>query len=322
MVLEHTLYQQAYERIAAAKKILVVTHDKPDGDALSSVGAIVEILEKLGKEYFIFCNSLAPSQLYFLPHAEKLRNDKTLFDFSDFDTIIALDCGSLGRTNLSAEISNRRPGQFVIEFDHHLKVDDYADIELRDPEAAAAVEIVYDFIRANDIEITKNIATSILTGIVTDTGHFLFPATSEKTMRISSEMLAKGATYPKISQQTWRNKSLGAMKLWGRAIESMVINCKYRIAFTIVTQQDLEDSGVDDEELDGIINFLSNATGVKAVMLLKEDNGKIKGSLRSIDPKVNVAKLANHLCGGGHAKASGFRFNGRLEFIDNRWKII
>ena len=165
-------------------------------------------------------------------------------------------------------------------------------------------------------------ATCILTGIITDTGNFLYPSTSEKTVEISSEMMSLGARLPKLIENTWRNKSLAAMKIWGKAMSHLEINEKYNIAFTVLPQKDLTDSNLTADEIDGISNFIGNMHDVKAVMLLTElEEGFIKGSLRSSDPDMDISILAKHLGGGGHAKASGFVVKGKLERIEGRWKI-
>ena len=107
----------------------------------------------------------------------------------------------------------------MIEFDHHPRVDTYADFEFKDMNLSSTNEVLYHFFEANNIEVTKNMATCLLTGIMTDTANFLFPITSEKTMSISSKLLLKGARFPAILGGTSRNKSLKSMKIWGNAFE-------------------------------------------------------------------------------------------------------
>lgn len=315
--------QLAYETIKSAQNILLTTHGRPDGDALSSTCAMLEICLNEKKRVTAFCFDTPPETFSFLPHLEKIISDKSKFDFSDFDLIIALDCGHVSRTNLSEEIENRTPDQFMIEIDHHPKIQDYADLEIRDPACSSTAEVIYNFIKANKIKINKNLANCILTGIMTDTGNLLYESTSDQTIQIASEMLTRGARFPKIIDNTWRNKSLGAMKVWGEAMSNLEINQKYGIAYSVLTKEMIKGKGASEEELEGLSGFLNNLYGIKALMLLREeDNNKIKGSLRTADPNVDVSALAKHLGGGGHVRASGFVVEGKIEKTKTGWKII
>lgn len=317
------ILQTTYNKIRAAKNILLVTHNKPDGDALASICAMLEICSIEKKRATAFCVDQAPQQFAFLPHVEKIVFDRSDFNFFDFDLIIALDCGQLSRTGLTSEISNRDSGQFMIEIDHHPKVKDYADLEVRDPYGSSTAEIIYRLLRANDIRVNKNLANCILTGILTDTGNLLYESTSNQTIQIASEMITRGARFPKIVDNTWRNKSLDAMKVWGEAMKNLVINEKYQVAFSVLTRDMIEGKNVSDEELEGLSGFLNNLYGIKALLLLREekDAKKIKGSLRTADPQVNVSTLARHLGGGGHIRASGFMLDGQLVKEKGIWRI-
>ncbi|MBU4257216.1 bifunctional oligoribonuclease/PAP phosphatase NrnA [Patescibacteria group bacterium] len=316
------IYHQIYNQIKISKNILLVTHDAPDGDALASACLMIELMESLAKPHIAYCYDEPPRQFNFLPHIEKIISDKN-FNFAEFDLIIALDCGGINRTKLADEISGRAKNQSIIDIDHHPKLDDYADLELRDPRAAATTEVLYNFLKANRIKINKNIANCVLTGILTDTANFLYPSTSQQTVEIASEMLVKGAKMPQIMENTWRNKSLNSMKLWGKAMSRLKINSEYNFASSILTLEEIAESGADEEELEGIAGFISNLDNVKGIIFLREQpNGVIKGSLRTSRRDIDVSLLARQLNGGGHAKASGFKIEGRLEETRSGWKII
>jgi phosphoesterase RecJ-like protein len=315
------IYEKIYSKIKAANNILLATHEKPDVDAASSVCAIIEFLEILGKKYSAYCFDPIPFQFGFLPHAEKIKSDKTAFNFSGFDLIITLDCGNVGRTKIGEEIKNRSSNQFLVEIDHHIKVENGADLELRNPAFSSTTEAVYEFFKANKIKINKNMANCILAGILTDSGNFIYQATSDKTIKISSEMLSRGANLTQITESTLRNKNIGALKIWGKAISRLEVNEKYGIAFTALRLEDIE--GADEEDLEGIPNFLGNLGNAKAIMVIREQkDGTVKGSLRSAHPDINVAALAQKLGGGGHIKASGFTVEGKLEQTEKGWRII
>ncbi len=317
------LHIQAYKKIKNARQVLLATHEKPDGDALSSIGIMIELLEKLQKPYFAFCADEPPFQFNFLPHIEKIKTNKNKIKPRQYDLFISLDCGHINRTNLSEKLNHYENKPFIIEFDHHIKIEDVANIEIRNPVAAATTEVLYDFLKINKITLNKNIANCILTGILTDTAFFLYPSTSNKTITIASEMLELGARFPQIIENTWRNKSLGAMQAWGKALANISLNKKYGLAFSVLTKKDIEESRATEEELEGIAGFMSNLEGVKAIMLLREEpDGKIKGSLRTSRPNIDVSVLAYALGGGGHKKASGFKIKGKLIKKKNGWKVI
>lgn len=317
--MDASLYAKAYNLIKKSSNILVTTHEQPDGDALASACLMAENLTLLNKKYQLYCYSEVNRQYGFLPHLDEFKNSYNNFDF---DLIITLDCGSVERTKLDKEILNRQPGQLVIEIDHHPKMRAYADLEIRDSAAASTTEILYYFLKANKIKITKNLASCILTGILTDTGNFLYPSTSPETVNIASEMLVKGAKLPQIMENTWRNKSIASMKTWGKAMSRLKINRQYNLGFTVLKSEDMP-AEVSEEELEGMSGFLSNLSTVKAVMLLRElPNGEIKGSLRTSKPNVDISKLARALGGGGHTKAAGFTIEGKIEKTANGWKIV
>jgi len=317
--MDTSLFAKAYDLIKASNNILVITHEQPDGDALASICLMAEILSLINKKYWLYCYDQVNHQYGFLPHLDELKNSYENFDF---DLIITLDCGSIERTKLDKEILGRQPGQPVMEIDHHPKIKDYADLEIRDSATSATTEILYYFLRANKIKINKNMASCILTGILTDTGNFLYPSTSPETVNIASEMLVKGAKLPQIMENTWRNKSIASMKTWGKAMSRLKINSQYNFGFTVLKSEDVP-AKVTEEELEGMSGFLSNLSAVNAVMLLRQmPDGKIKGSLRTSKSNVDVSKLARTLGGGGHAKASGFTIEGEIEETDKGWKII
>jgi len=325
--------QEAYKKIKGASNILLVAHERPDGDAVSCLGAMIDLCEQSGKNYLAFCSGAPINQYSFLPHIEKVIFQPDYFgaplsvvtaksDFKNFDLIIIFDCGSLARTGLAKKIRGRTESQFVIEFDHHPKNDEFSNLEIRNPEAVAATEILYYFFKVNKIKISKNIANCILTGILTDTGNFLYPLTSCEAVGIASEMLVHGANFQHIIKNIIHNKSLAGMKLWGLALSNLRINKKYNFAFSVLTLEEIDQFGANEDIFDSISGFLSNLYGVKGVMFLREEkDGRLKGSLRSAHPTIDVSKLAGMLGGGGHVKASGFVLDGKIEKAGEGWRI-
>jgi len=309
-------------KIKTANNILILGHARPDGDAIASVCAVSELCRLLDKKFTPFFTDIPDPLFYFLDNFNLIKTGKENLNLSEFDLIIVLDCGSVERTGIADLLKQKDPSQFIIDIDHHPKISDYADLELKNPESAATAEIVYFLLKENKIKINKTIANCILTGILTDTGNLLYPSTSEETIKIASEMLTRGARFPEIIQKTWYNKSLSSMKLWGLAMSKLTLNKKYNIAFSVLTLEEIQAYQADEDVFTNIVAFMSNLSDAKGVLLLREEaGGKIKGSLRTSQPDGDISQLAQAFGGGGHPKSSGFVIEGRLEKTESSYKI-
>jgi len=322
-MVKEIIAKKIYQTILGAKKTLLITHYSPDGDAVSSLSAMMQIFEFLKKDYVAFCADKFEDKYIWLPGLNKVVNHESAFNMADFDLIITLDCGNLSRTRLSAKIKNRLAYQTLIEIDHHEASEKVTDLELRLNTAASTTEVIYDWLKINHLPIWPSLAEAILVGLVTDTGNFIYSATSNQTLAIASEMLNQGANWPKMVKTAKLTTDLGTAKLWGLALSRLKINRRYQVAFTVLTAKDFEVSGVDDDMIDGLPGFLSGLGEVKAVLVLKEaPNNIIKGSWRACQDDIDVAKLCRYLGGGGHVKAAGFQLKGKLETIGDSWQIV
>lgn len=331
---------QAYKMMLAAHRIFIVAHLRPDGDALAAVAALRLIAATADKETAVFCQNKNPKLFDYLPgfieinsDLEELRHRIGFNHLADcFDLLIVADCGSLARTAMADEILEfKQAGGKIIEFDHHPRIDDYADLEIRQPELSSTSELIYNFIVANKLPFTRDLANCVLTGIMTDTGNFLYPSATDETMRAASAAMAAGAHYAKIVNYTLHNKDMAMVRMWGLALERLRLNPRYQIATSVITRDDIDkllkkenlDSAAESDLFSGLAGFLSNLAGAKAILLLYEgQNGMIKGSLRSTPDGFLVGNLARALGGGGHERASGFSWPGRLEKRDRGWKVI
>lgn len=328
--------QLAYQKIKKAKNILLVGHIYPDADAVASLGAMIEIAKNNGLAFYAFA-SQKPAGAYSFISNESLVNPIYPDDLLIFDIILIVDCGSISRTGLEGDLRkiikdeqlgllSQRP--YIIEFDHHEQQESYADLEIRDPNKAATTEVIYHFLVANHLEITKTLADCILIGLMTDTGHFLHANASREALAIASEMLLRGASLPRIINKTAHNKSFATLKVWGRALEKMKFNESTGLAAAALSAQDLEELLTPAEkELNAdlfgdIVSFISYLSGVRIALLLREEGDLIKASLRTNDNDIDVAALAAKWGGGGHKKAAGFSVKGSLKETETGWSII
>lgn len=339
--------QSAFYHLKSARRLLVVGHVSPDLDALSSMGAILEIARILGIEAEAYADN-KPLGLYdFVVHYEKISSVKPP-DLSLFDVLIIVDCGSLARTGLIEEIRelfkskssiSRNNGYqgfkkimlgrpFIIEFDHHEPQDNFADLVIRLPDKASTTEIIYDFLQANNFAINKTLAECILAGLMADTGHFLHPNSSFRALAVSSQMLLKGASLSKISNHIRGAGSLPALKVWGRSLEKLKFNAESGFACTALTSQEISSLLAPAERASAsdifgdVVSFISYLSGVRVALLLREEDGKVKGSLRANADDIDVAAIARQHGGGGHRRAAGFSLPGRLQETRTGWKII
>jgi len=319
----------AYQKIKNADHVLVVGHNFPDPDALASMGAILELLDSLKIKSLAYAQN-KPADVYdFIPHSSSVSGS-LLENLLDFSVIIILDCGSLARTGLQEEINKilllkERP--FIIEFDHHEEQDKFADLEIRLPKKASTTEVIYDFFMANSLPINKTVANCILIGLMSDTGHFLHANASYDALAISSKMLLKGASINKIGNKIKGSSSLATLKVWGRALEKLKFNSKTGFAYTALKREELKEllspteRGAAADVFGDIASFISYLSGVKVALFLREEEDRVKGSLRTNSDEIDVALLARKFGGGGHQRAAGFSIDGSLQETKTGWTI-
>ncbi len=314
--------KKIYQAILEAKKVLLVTHYGPDGDAWASLSAMMSVMEFLHKDYVAWCADKVEARFLWLPYLTKVSFEELGDDLAGADLLITLDCGSLSRTRLELKLKRREAWQTLVEIDHHQPTEKEAELVLRLPAAASTTEVIYEWLKINNLPINNNLAQAIITGVATDTGNFMYSSTSERSLSIASEMLNKGISWSRITALSKPRYDLEAVKLWGLALSRLKINPRYHLAFTVLTSADLADTKLAEAMIEELPGFLSRLSEVKAVLLLKElPEGVIKGSWRACQPDVDVAKLASYLGGGGHTKASGFSLNGQLKQRGNSWLV-
>ncbi|MDP3899964.1 MAG: bifunctional oligoribonuclease/PAP phosphatase NrnA [bacterium] len=319
-MVQEELYHRFADALNGSKKILITSHENPDGDALGSMLVMYDYLVSLGKSCKMYGNGFLPPQFSFLSFVEKISQDRDSLLIEEFDLILMLDCGSARRTRIDDLIFGS--DAVKINIDHHASNENFGDINIVDERAVSTTEILYSFFKTQRVTLSKSMATAILTGILTDSGNFAYAATSPDTFNIASEMLVHGANVRNILAATGRNKNLPILQIWGLALNRLHYNKEYEIAYTVLTQADMKSFGVDAFELDGLSSFLNTMKNAKVVMVLYElADGRIKGSLRTNRHDVDVAKLAQVYGGGGHQKAAGFEVTGKLEKVGERWKI-
>ena len=302
---------QISNQIKEATHILLASHSDPDGDAVSSLLALGLAIGKLGQKTTIYNASPIPAVYRFLPSVERIvRHIKKA---NTYDVALILDCGDLPRIGEASTTVSRIP--MVINIDHHISNTGFGDIQLIDPMACSTAEIVYRLIKALDVPIDKAIATSLYTGILTDTGSFRFSSTNQAAFAISREMAELGVEPHNVARHVYGTYSLGRIKLLNLALDSIEISDNGKLSIMTVTDAMFEETGTNPEDVDGMINYARRIEDVKVAALIQEQkNGKTNSgshgryhvSLRS-DGSVDVATIAGSFGGGGHSSAAGFQ---------------
>ncbi|MDP7417114.1 MAG: bifunctional oligoribonuclease/PAP phosphatase NrnA, partial [Desulfobacterales bacterium] len=270
----------------------------------------------------LYNESPIPAIYRFLPTVDRIV--RHIDDQNLFDTAVILDCGDLERIGNALSTISRIP--HIINIDHHVTNTRFGEFNLIDPSACATSEIVYRLIRRMEAAINLATATSIYTGILTDTGSFRFSNTNKAAFDICAEMVALGVEPYSIAQLVYGTYSLGRIKLLNLALDSIEISKNRKLSMMAVTQEMLNETGTKPEDIDGFINYAKGIEDVQVAVLIQElfnDKKEVQShehfhvSLRS-NGTVNVAEIASTFGGGGHSNAAGFSIESTLAHLKSR----
>lgn len=311
-------FKPARDLIDHSNKILLTMHERMDGDDGGSLLALGSQLEKIGKNVRYAIKKGVPPSLTFLPGSEKIHDD---IDSLDFDLLITFGCSTIDRCG-NEKIINLKIK--TLNIDHHPDNNNFGDVNVVDPKKSSVAELVYDFFLFNKWTINKDVATCLLTGIITDTGSFMHSNTQSSTLTAAAELMSKGAGVNKITKHTFKNKSLRVLKAWGKAMENSYYDEKHKIIYSVMTDKDLEEfEKLPQGSFEGFTETLNTLPEAKFAMFLRQDGNLIKGSLRSDTFKnIDVSKIAHVFGGGGHKLAAGFSVAGKLMKDERgKWKV-
>lgn len=310
--------KQIHHHLKQAKLIIIIPHQNPDGDALGAATALYEYLQGLEKTVHIFCaTALPPGRWNFLQHSGRVTTNPEVFNLVGVDTIIVVDSGDLRYAGVEALVKNH--SATIINIDHHATNEHFGHFNLVIPTAASTTEVLYRFFKIGQAKLNKKVATSLLTGLITDTDSFSNAATSAEMMHAASDLIRYGGNLQTVTKATLKNKSLNTLRLWGVILERLKKHEPLNLAYTYMTRADLATHGLSDSESEGIANFLNHLEDSKIALMLKETtDGKIKGSFRTTHDDIDVTVFAKRLGGGGHKKAAGFTTDGTIEEVLNR----
>lgn len=312
--------KRLFHLIRRANRILLISHQKPDGDTLGSTLGLANWMIREGKRPTIFCTDTPSPTFRFLPNIHLYTNDASVFDEA-YDLVIVLDSSNLTYAGVAIHLPRLTPGYTLVNIDHHGSNGCYGDIDIVMPGMSSTSEIIYRFLETNEVSLDGTIGTCLLTGLCTDTWNFSNPLTSAGALEAGSSLIAHGARFNDILRYYWKNQPFDVLGLWGKVLSRLHYESEYDIASTYLTAAELE--GVPSELTEQMVNFLSGIIAeADTILFLKEHaDGLVSGSFRGHDR--DVSKLAAELGGGGHRGAAAFRIRARLEIQeDGRAKVI
>jgi phosphoesterase RecJ-like protein len=297
--------QEVVAELRARSSFMFVSHVKPDGDTLGAGLALGLALTALGKRVGYFQQDPVPRNLRFLPGAEHVSRAvpadlpaDTLWVFCD-----------MSDSTRAGEFLPKIERENMLNIDHHLGNSRFAKFNYILEKEASTGTCVLHLLRALQMPLTKDVATNLLTTIMTDTGAFMHTNTTSEVLRVSAELMEAGADKPLITEEIFANKRFAATKLLGMALERATLEDDGRYCWTYVDEAMLAACRADGEDTEEIVQHLRAVEGVEAAALFKNYDGAVRVSLRS-SGRVNVQLAAATLGGGGHFMASGLTFNG------------
>ncbi|MCG7376882.1 bifunctional oligoribonuclease/PAP phosphatase NrnA [Paenibacillus sp. ACRSA] len=292
---------------------LVVSHVQPDGDAVSSTVTVGWLLSCLGKTFTMINEGEIPGRMRFLWGADDIVNMTEQPPARKFKAVICVDCADFARVGLTRHYFEE--DAVILNIDHHPTNNAYGTVNIIKSDAAATAEILFDLVSLFPVTLNKDAATAIYTGLLTDTGGFRYANTSPNVMTTASKLLEHGVDGPYLAQTLLEQVTLSQVRILNQALNSLQMTDDGKIAWVVVTPEDMITCGAANEDLEGIVNYPRNIQGVEVGIFFKVINDSaVKVSLRSAG-KVDVAELAQTFGGGGHVLAAGCRLEGTLEDI-------
>jgi phosphoesterase RecJ-like protein len=306
-MIDRAILEQAAKAIGSSDSLALACHIGPDGDALGSMLGLGVAAQNAGKKVVASFGTPfdLPASLAFLPTGLLIPPQ----DFpTDPATMIVFDAGSLDRLGeLGANAS--RAGMTIV-IDHHVTNAGFGDIAVVDPEAAASGELVAYLLEVLGWPLTPEIATCLLTALVTDTGRFSYANTRPSTLTLAAALVAAGAQPPEISRHIYEEAPFGYLRAAGAALSRAELDEEKGVVTAVITQADLVEAGIDWGDIDNLINTIRLAVEADVAVLAKvHADGKVKLSLRSRGG-TDVGSLAAEMGGGGHRLAAGITYVG------------
>jgi len=317
-------------KLSNPSKVVITTHVKPDADALGSSLGMANYLIKRGHDVKVITPSEYPGFLHWMKGNDDVlvysedTHDTAQVLMDQADIIMTLDFSVLGRINELGDMVKGANG-FKVNVDHHLDPEDFADFRLWDTGAAATCELCYELIVAlGDANlIDKDIAECLYAGIMTDTGGFRHPNTTQNVHEVVAKLIAHGADNSRVSKEVYDKNSIDRLRFLGYALsQNLQVLPDSRVAFFALSEEELREYNSKTGDTEGLVNYALSIEGITLAGLFKESAGGVKISLRSIGKFPANEIAAKYFNGGGHRNAAGGKVELSLEETVDRFKSI
>jgi phosphoesterase RecJ-like protein len=295
------------------ERFAVLSHIRPDGDALGSQLALALSLQQLGKEVRVWNEDGMLEKYSFLPRADLLT--KPPHAAEDVDVAIALDTAIQNR--LGTAFTAVRSAKIWINIDHHLSNPGYGNLVHVDPTAPATGQIIFDLIKSQGFPFDREIAENLYAAISTDTGSFQYPKTSARTFEVAAELVCTGINVGQLSQQLYENYPRRRVELLRELLRTMRFERDGRVASFSLALKTAAELQVLPEDNEGLIDYLRAIRGVIVAVFFEElADGKVRVSMRSKSDAIDVCAICQKFGGGGHTLAAGARVRGTLAEVE------
>ncbi|MEP6640709.1 MAG: bifunctional oligoribonuclease/PAP phosphatase NrnA [Gaiellales bacterium] len=313
-------FTNAVTALRAASRIVVATHENPDGDAIGSLVAAAAGLRQLGKTVrtYLEPSSSIPSELRLLDVTGLERH----LDESELGswTLLTLDCATVRRLGRGHQ-SVVEAAATVIDIDHHYDNTRFGAINLIDGSASSTAEILLDVLEALGVELTPDIAQSLYVALVTDTGRFQQRTTGANALRMAARLVDAGVDIQLVYRRVFETVPLRKLRLLGRVIDHLVLYEGARVAISHLARADFAELDAAESDTEGLVDNLRAIAGVEVAALVREppfaDDGVAPPNRVSLRSRggIDVSEIARKAGGGGHKEAAGFSHGGDVASI-------
>ena len=301
--------------LRAHHRFAVLSHVRPDGDALGSQLALALSLQQMGKEAKAWNEDGMLEKYNCLPRAELLVQPPS--EPEEFDVAIALDTATQNRLGTAAAAV--RSAKLWINIDHHPSNPRYGDLVYIDPDSPATAQILFELMKSEQLPMDRAIAENLFAAISTDTGSFQYPHTSARTFEIAAELVRVGVNVGRLSQQLYESFPRRRIELLRSVLETMRFEADGKIAFFSLSLKVADQIGAIPEDNEGLIDHLRAVQGVVVAVFFEElIDGKVRVSMRSKSEAADVSAICLKFGGGGHKLAAGARVRGTLAEVQER----
>lgn len=306
----NTSFSEIADALRAHQRFVVISHVRPDGDALGCTVAMALSLKAMGKEVAVWNEDGPLEKLSFLSGSELVERPPAAPQ--DFDVVLALDTAVHDRlgANCLAAIGSAK---LWINIDHHVSNPRYGDLVYIDSTAPAAGQIIYELIQATGLPFNSGIAENLFAAISTDTGSFQYSNTTSRTLEIAAKLVHAGVDVGRISERLYQTYPRRRLELLKALLNATRFSCDDQVASFSLSQETAKALGVLPEDNEALIDNIRSVDTVKIAIFFEELNdGKTRVSMRSKDPLYDVCKICALFGGGGHTLAAGARVPGHL----------